>query len=99
MSVRSRVISVLVALVQSACGPSGSGDAPPGLLLRLMCGIERRLERDDFRVREEGVDRCAGAARQIKAGRERAGEVLRQTLDPSPKDERDGSAGEGDGES
>ncbi len=86
MSVRSRVISVLVALVLSACGPSGSGDAPPGLLLRLMCGIERWLERKDFRVREEGVDRCAGAARQIEASRERAGEVLRQTLDPSPKE-------------
>ena len=73
------MLFVLMGLV--GCAPGQSDDASPTLVLRVVCGIQGWLERNDFRVRTEGVDRCSGAARQIEAGRERAREVLEETLD------------------
>ena len=63
-----------------ACGSSGSEETPTPFLLRVACAIERFIDRDDMRVRQEGVDRCAGAARQMAESRERMREARRMAL-------------------
>ncbi len=88
MSNPARVLSLVVVLGLAGCAPSPSEGGPPTLILRVVCGIQHWLERNDFRVREEGVDRCSGAARQIEAGRERAQELLEKSLE-HPADEDD----------
>ena len=93
MSTRTRGISLVLALALVGCAPAESGEVPPGLVLRVVCGIQRWLERNDFRVREEGVDRCSGAARQIQADQERAQELLRRSIEP-PSDAEGGGAPE-----
>ncbi len=92
---RARVLALCLVLGLTGCAPSESEGQPPTLVLRVVCGIQRWLERNDFRVREEGVDRCAGAARQIESSRERAMELLEKSLDPD-RDEDDTAPTEGE---
>ncbi len=93
---RARVLALCLVLGLTGCAPSESEGQPPTLVLRVVCGIQRWLERNDFRVREEGVDRCAGAARQIEASRERARELLERTLERD-RDEESTEPVEGEG--
>lgn len=79
-------IAALAAAALVACGSSGSGETPTPFLLRVACAIERFIERDDMRVRQEGVDRCAGAARQMAQSRDRMREVLRDAVEPADDD-------------
>ncbi len=95
MSKRVCVIALCPLLGLAGCAPSGSEGGPPTPVLRIVCGIQHWLERNDFRVREEGVDRCAGAARQIESSRERAMELLEKSLDPD-RDEDDTAPTEGE---
>ncbi len=88
--------ALCLVLGLTGCAPSESEGRPPTLVLRLVCGIQRWLERNDFRVREEGVDRCAGAARQLEASRERAKELLEKRLDPD-RDEDEPAPMDGEG--
>jgi hypothetical protein len=74
--------ALLAAAALAACTPSGSEETPPPFLIRLVCAIERLIERDDMRVREEGVSRCSGAARQIERNREQMREILRDAMEP-----------------
>lgn len=88
--------ALCLVLGLTGCAPAESGGRPPTLVLRIVCGLQRWLERNDFRVREEGVDRCAGAARQLEASRERAKELLEKSLDPD-RDEDEPAPTEGEG--
>ena len=90
MSNRACVTALCLVLGLTGCAPAGSA------VLRIVCGLQRWLERNDFRVREEGVDRCAGAARQLEASRERAKELLEKSLDPD-RDEDEPAPREGEG--
>ena len=96
MSNRVCVTALCLLLGLAGCAPSGSEGGPPTPVLRIVCGIQHWLERNDFRVREEGVDRCAGAARQIEASRERARELLERSLERD-RDEEDTEPVEGEG--
>ena len=79
---RSRLAaSALVAVALCGCD-AGAPRLP--LLVRAMCAIERWIERDDMRVRQEGVDRCAGAARQIEQSRRGLERALRDAAKPEP---------------
>ena len=54
---RSRLAaSALVAVALCGCAPGDAGAPRLPLLVRAMCAIERWIERDDMRVRQEGVD-------------------------------------------
>ncbi len=96
MSNRACVTALCLVLGLAGCAPSGSEGGPSTPVLRIVCGIQRWLERNDFRVREEGVDRCAGAARQLEASRERATDLLKKRLDPG-RDEAEPAPREGGG--
>ena len=87
--------TLCLVLGLTGCAPSESGRSQTPVL-RIVCGIQRWLERNDFRVRAEGVDRCAGAARQLEASRERAKELLQKSLDPD-RDEDEPAPREGEG--
>ncbi len=82
--------ALCLVLGLTGCAPAESA------VLRIVCGLQRWLERNDFRVREEGVDRCAGAARQLEASRERAKELLEKSLDPD-RDEDEPAPRDGEG--
>ena len=71
------------ALLLAGCDRTDPVAARPSLVLRGVCGLQRWLERNDFRVRAEGVDRCAGAARQMEASGERARRWLEGNLEPN----------------
>ncbi len=88
--------TLCLVLGLSGCASSESEGEPPTLVLRIVCGIQHWLERNDFRVREEGVDRCAGAARQLEASRERAKELLEKSLDPD-RDQDEPAPRQGEG--
>jgi hypothetical protein len=77
---------LLITLVLLGCGPAEPDDVPQPFFLRIVCGVQRWLEQKDFRVREDGVDRCSGAARQIRATRERARTAFGKATEP-PSDE------------
>jgi hypothetical protein len=85
------VIPFLLATPLVACAPPEAEEPPAPFLARIVCDIQRWLERHEFRVREEDVGRCSGAARQIETTRERMQEALRQTIEP------DGGKREGEG--
>ncbi len=82
--------ALCLVLGLTGCAPAGSA------VLRIVCGLQHWLERIVFRVRAEGVDRCAGAARQLEASRERAKELLEKSLDPD-RDEDEPAPREGEG--
>ncbi len=82
--------ALCLVLGLTGCAPAGSA------VLRIVCGLQRGLERNDFRVREEGVDRCAGAARQLEASRERAKALLEKSLDPD-RDQDEPAPRQGEG--
>ncbi len=92
---RACVTALCLVRGLTGCAPSESDGRSQTPVVRIVCGIQRWLERNDFRVREEGVDRCAGAARQLEASRERAKELLEKSLDPD-RDEDDTAPTEGE---
>ncbi len=96
MSNRACVTALCLVLGLTGCAPSDAGGRSQTPVLRIVCGIQRWLERNDFRVRAEGVDRCAGAARQLEASRERAKELLEKSLAPD-RDEDEPAPREGEG--
>jgi hypothetical protein len=77
-----RCAVVLTAASIAACAPADPTETPTPFFIRLVCAIERLIERDDMRVREEGVSRCAGASRQLERSREQAREILREAIEP-----------------
>jgi hypothetical protein len=85
MSARRVVISLLLAAPLVACAPPAADQPPDPVLLRIVCGIQRWLEQHEFRVREEDVGRCSGAARQIETTRERMREALEKTVEREPE--------------
>jgi entry exclusion lipoprotein TrbK len=93
---RRLCIAALALAWLAGCGTSDSDETPTPFLIRVACAIERLIERDDMRVREEGVDRCAGAARQIARSREQMRDALRDAVEPAdeqapePGDEESG---------
>jgi hypothetical protein len=91
---RRLLLPALLAASLAACGPSDSGETPTPFFIRLACAIERFIERDDMRVREDGLGRCAGAARQIERNREQMREVLRDAMEPAEEDESEPREGE-----
>ena len=94
---RRPCIAALAAASLVACGSSGSDGTPAPFLLRIACAIERFIDRDDMRVRQEGVDRCAGAARQMAQSRDQMREALRDAVEPADEDAQDPSERDEDG--
>jgi hypothetical protein len=82
--IRTLLGSLLIFVALEGCGPSKGQEPPEPFLLRVVCSIQRWLERHDFRVRGPDVGRCDEAARQIDEGRERAEHVLRDAMEPAP---------------
>jgi entry exclusion lipoprotein TrbK len=91
---RRVLLAALASASLAACGPSDSGEAPTPFFIRLACAIERFVDRDDMRVREEGVDRCAGAARQLERNRDQMREILRDAMEPAEEKPPDPPASE-----
>ncbi len=87
MSNRACVTALCLVLGLTGCAPSESEGRSQTPVLRIVCGLQRWLERNDFRVREEGVDRCAGAVRQLEASGERAKALLEKRLDPDREED------------
>jgi entry exclusion lipoprotein TrbK len=94
---RRACIAALAAASLVACGSSGSDGTPTPFLLRVACAIERFIERDDMRVRQEGVDRCAGAARQMAKSRDQMREALRDAVEPPDEDAQEPQESDEDG--
>jgi hypothetical protein len=90
-SVRTLLAALLLFTALEGCGPSKGQESPHPFLLRVVCSIQKWLERHDFRVRGPDVGRCDEAARQIDESRERAEHVLREVIEPAPNS----SEGEG----
>ncbi len=88
MSTRRVAIPLLLTASLLACAPVGAEEPPAPFLLRIVCGIQRWLEQHEFRVREEDVGRCSGAARQIETTRERMRETLRRTVEPRAEEQK-----------
>ncbi len=84
---RSAFVSAIALCgVLLGCAPSESGEAPRAPWLRVMCALQGWIESEESRVRGEGVDRCAGAGRQIRSSAERAREILTDDEDPADED-------------
>lgn len=77
-----RLCAAALAALLLGCGSAEPGETPVPLPLRIACRVQRWIEGEELRLRQETVDRCGEAGRALREGERTAREVLRDSVEP-----------------